>query len=150
MTPRKPATPPKAPTQNTPSESRIYALVLAVAKDEGRETDPAWLVETDQAKRRGYLREERLRLYLTPHGRQWLAIQEPGARRGYTMQKLDHEANLQLRDLSHDTGVTMREVIGLTVGCMHANRDRLTRYARAHGGEHPWDAIAPLLAHVKA
>jgi len=65
------------------------------------------------------------------------------------MTKISKAALLELKTLSHETDVDMQEAIGLILGCIHDNRDRLTRYARRHGGEHPWDAVALLLAAAR-
>jgi hypothetical protein len=131
-------------------EGRVYALVRRVADDDGMTLPPEWLVEADHAKRRGYLNENNLRLFITLHGRQWIASKDSTAqRRGHTMQKLSPGANLQLKDLAHDTGVPMKELVGHLIGVVHENRDRLTRYARKHGADHPWEAIPIMIAALK-
>lgn len=139
------------PAQLDPeTEGRVYALVRRVAEQDGLVIPPEWVLEADQAKRRGYLNENNLRLFMTLHGRQWIASKdESPKRRGPTMQKLSPKANLQLKDLSNDTGVPMKEVVSDLIGAVHENRDRLTRYARKHGAEHPWEAIPHLLAAAR-
>jgi hypothetical protein len=132
-------------------EARVSALVRAVEAEDGRELTPEWVLVADQAKRRGYIREHALRLFLTDLGRQWLRTNEaPGESAAtYTMTKISKASLVDLKTLSHETGVHMQDAIGLILGAIHDNRDALRRYARRHGSEHPWEAIGHLLKLTK-
>lgn len=126
-------------------ETRIFALVTAVAENDGREYPPEWAAVADAAKRRGYLEEKSLRLYLRAHGKQWLASRAGQAARAYTMTKIDPAARLALKDLANDTGVPMQEILGLVVGVIHEHRAELTSAAFKAGERYPWEAIGVLL-----
>lgn len=131
------------------TERRVFALVTQVAKEGDGCVCPAdWALIAHEAKRRGYLREHgKCRLYLTDHGRQWLSMRAgPAPRsRAYEMIKISLPARVLLKDLSHDTGVTMQETVGAILAAIHENRDALTRLAREHGLTYPWEAIAVLV-----
>jgi hypothetical protein len=116
--------------------------VTAVSNQDGLELRPDWVVAADAAKRRGYLDEHSLRLYLKKHGEQWLdSFRAKPDRERRTMQKLSPAANLRLKDLAKATGVPMNEVLGYLIDAVDENRDALTRVARKNGAEHPWEAI---------
>jgi hypothetical protein len=138
-----------APAKLSPEdEARIHQLVLAVETEDGMVNPPEWVFVADQAKRRGYVREHGLRLFLTDLGRQWLRSKEaPGVTKSaYTMTKISKAALLELKTISHETGIDMQEAIGLILGAIHDNRELLSRYSRRHGGEgHPWEAVAMLI-----
>jgi hypothetical protein len=135
----------------TNQTDQIYALTLKVQDHpEGLETPAGWLEVAHECKRLGYIRETQLLLHLTDHGRQWLESKAPSAKRTTTMQRISRAANLQLKDLKRDTGIEMQIILDEVIGVIHRDRDRLTRYARAHGGEHPWEAVPRLLKAVQA
>jgi hypothetical protein len=146
--------PPPAARLAPELEERIFQLVTAVGEEEGRTVPPSWVAVTDAAKRAGYVRETGLRLYLTQHGRLWLASRAsrnaPGQGGGsgtltYTMTKIDPVARLALKDVARETGVPMQEALGHIVSEIHENRDALTSVARKAGFDHPWEAIRVLL-----
>lgn len=124
-------------------ELKIFTLVTAVSESDGLVYTPEWATVADAAKRRGYLEEHGLRLYMRKHGEQWLAsrAQPRAAADTYTMTKCSPHAKLQLKDLAHDTGVPMQDAIGDIISAIHDRRDVLTRIARKHGASHPWEAI---------
>ncbi len=124
-------------------DGRMYALVMRVA-DEGEITlppDPQWILAADAAKRAGYLVEKGFRLSITKHGEQWLESRAKPAGKEFTYTKIREHSRLQLKDLARDTGVPMQDTIGELIGAFHAHRDELTRIARKHGAEHPWEAL---------
>ena len=123
-------------------ERQIFILVTAVSNQDGLPLRPEWAIVADAAKRRGYLEEHSLRLYMRKHGEQWLDSFRAKPDRGKrTMQKLSPEANLRLKDLAKATGVPMNEILGYLIDAVDESRDALTRIARKHGAEHPWEAI---------
>lgn len=140
---------PAAPTHNSKDaelEQKLIALVTAVSNNDGMTFPPEWLTVADAAKRRGLLNETNLRLFLTDTGRQWLAIADaPAGPRVYTMTKIDPHTRLALKDLARETGMPMQEAITHIVDAVHANRDALTRAARAQGLTYPWEAIGKLV-----
>ncbi len=128
------------------AEARIHVLVSLIAKEDGREMPPEWVFIAHQAKQRGYLREQALRLYITNHGKQWLRAEDES---GHTMVKCTPAAKLALKDLARVTNTPMQDAIGELVHAMYEHNEALTRFARRHGGEHPWDAIPALLKLCK-
>lgn len=130
------------PKADAELERKVFKLVTAVAENDGMVYTPEWANVADAAKRRGYLEEHALRLYIRKHGEQWLESFRAKPDRGrLTMQKLSPAANLRLKDLAKATGVPMREVLGHLIDAIDERRDALTRVARKHGAEHPWEAI---------
>lgn len=129
------------------TEARLHALLTAVSQEDGFTYPPAWAPIADVAKRRGYLDEHGLKLYMKAHGKQWLAQRASpvSSSKTFTMTKVDPNTRLRLKDLSHDTGVPMQEAIGDIIGAIHEHRDELTRYARRVGLSHPWEAVGALL-----
>lgn len=147
---RQPALPsldaPVVPQHDPELEARIFALVTAVAEDDGRTYPPEWSQVADAAKRRRYLKERGLRLYLMDHGKQWLSSRaEPVGGRHYTMTKINPATRLALKDLSRDTGVPMQEAIGHIISAVHEHRAELTSLAFKAGEKYPWEAIGVLL-----
>jgi hypothetical protein len=141
-----PLDPPKAAAHDPELETRLFMIVTAVSQNEGMSYPPEWAAVVDAAKRRGWLAERALSLHLTTHGRQWLATRAaPTDRRAYEMTKITLHARLQLKDLAHDTGTPMQEVIGHVIGAIHEHRDELTRAARRHGLDHPWEGVGALV-----
>lgn len=139
--------PTTSPKPDPELESRVFALVTAVAREDGRGYPPEWATVVDATKRRGFLTERGFKLYLTDHGRQWLRVRaEPGSGRKFEMTKITLATRLELKELAHSTGVPMQEVIGHVIGAVYEHRDALTRVALAHGAQHPWEAIRLLLA----
>jgi hypothetical protein len=130
------------PKADAELERRVFTLVTAVSQDDGMVYTPEWAAVADVAKRRGYLEEHALRLYVRKHGEQWLESfrAKPTSAR-LTMQKLSPASNLRLKDLARATGVPMREVLGHLIDAIDERRDELTRVARKHGAEYPWEAI---------
>lgn len=124
-------------------EHKVFTLVTAVSENDGMVYTPEWALVADAAKRRGYLEEHGLKLFLKKHGAQWLeARAKPrNAPDTLTMTKLTPHAKLQLKDIAHDTGVPMQLAIGDIIAAIHDRRDALTKLARKHGAEHPWEAI---------
>ncbi len=132
-------------------DENVFALVTAVAASDGMLYGPKWAEVAHEAKRRGYLNENSLRLFITNHGRQYLSVRaQPRGTGGHTMVKLDPAARLQLRDLRHDTGVLMQEAIGHILSTVHEHRDELTRVARSAGRDYPWEAIEVMLRERRA
>lgn len=138
---------PSPKTQRDPElETRVFMLVTAVAENDGMTYPPEWAPVVDAAKRRGFVHEKGLRLFLGTGGRQWLASRAaPSGGRQYEMTKIRLVDRLALKALSLETGVNMQEVIGHVIQAVHDNRDELTRYARRHGMDHPWEAIGALV-----
>jgi hypothetical protein len=127
---------------NAKFERQVFTLVNAVSENDGMVYTPEWATVAHAAKTRGYLEEQGLRLYLRKHGEQWLDSFRAKTDRGKrTMQKLSPAANLRLKDLAKATGVPMNEVLGHLIDAVDESRDALTRIARKHGAEHPWEAI---------
>jgi hypothetical protein len=133
-----------APKEDRELEEKIFTLVTAVAQTDGMTYPPEWAAVAHVAKARGYLNELGLALHLAELGKQWLAQRAAAPSSGYTMTKIDPRARLALKELGRDTGVTMQEALGEIVEAVHANRDALTRIARAHGLTNPWEAIGKL------
>jgi hypothetical protein len=140
-----PATP--QAVQDEELDQRIFALVTAVSENDGMGLPPEWLIVADAAKRRGYLNEHNLRLYLADLGRQWLALRSAPANgpKTYTMTKIDPQTRMALKDISRESRLPMQEAITHIVDAVHANRDALTRLARKHGRTYPWEAIRHLV-----
>lgn len=131
-----------SPKAEAELERRIFTLVTAVSENDGMVYTPEWATVVDAAKRKGYVEEHALRLFLRKHGQQWLDSFRAKSDRGKrTMQKLSPQANLRLKDLAHATGVPMNEVLGYLIDAIEEHRDALTRIARKNGAEHPWEAI---------
>lgn len=131
-----------APKADAELERRVFTLVTAVSQNDGMVYTPEWATVVDAAKRRGYVEEHALQLFLRKHGEQWLESFRAKPDRGKrTMQKLSPQANLRLKDLAHATGVPMNEILGYLIDAIDENREALTRVARKHGAEHPWEAI---------
>jgi hypothetical protein len=125
----------------------VYALVLRVEEEDGLTLPPeqSWILAADAAKRAGYLSEKGFRLYLTKHGEQWLESRAKPPSKDFTYTKIREASRLQLKDLSRETGVLMQDAIGELISAVHANRDALTRVARKHGEQHPWEALRYLV-----
>lgn len=123
-------------------DQSVFALVTAVHEEDGRSYPPEWAAAADAAKRRNYLSEVGLRLYMTKHGEEWLAQRGGDGAKWYTMTKISKRARLALKDLAHETGVPMQEALSELVEAMYQNRDALTRAAHRSGLTHPWEAIS--------
>lgn len=152
---RAPSQPPPAEsepptTSHDPElEARVFMLLTKLEQEgDGMVLPPGpWVEIADLAKRRGFINEHALRLYFTLRGRQELESRaqprpDPKAR---DMTLIWPRDKLVLKDLAHETGVTMREALGGVVGIVYENRDALTRLARGAGLEHPWEGIGVLL-----
>lgn len=142
-TPDEPPLAGAEPKPDAELDQRVFMLVTAVSENDGMVYTPEWATVADAAKRRGYLEEHGLRLYMRKHGEQWLESRSKprGAPGAYTMTKCTPLAKLHLKDLAHDTGVPMQDAIGDIIAAIHDRRDALTRLARKHGATHPWEAI---------
>src|SRR5262245_10051844 len=102
-------------TKESPEDQeRIRLLVKAVSEEDGMTLPADWVLIADQAKRKGYVREHALRLFLTDLGRQWLAAQAApaAARQAFTMTKISKAGLIELKTLAHETGVLMQDAIG--------------------------------------
>jgi hypothetical protein len=127
-------------------DTRVFMLLTRLDADDGMVLPPGpWVAVADVAKRRGFIEEHGLRLYLKKRGRQELEQRAQPAGRQTTMTKIYPPDRLLLKDLSHETGVAMQDAIGLVLAAVYEHRDALTRVARANGLEYPWEGIGLLL-----
>jgi len=141
---------PAARASDPELEQRLFMIVTAVAEEEGLTYPPEWAAVVDAAKRRGFVHEKGLHLYLASGGRQWLASRaSPSGGRAWEMTKISLHHRLLLKALARETGVNMQTAIGDVISAVYENRDALTRVARRVGAEHPWEAIGVLVREGK-
>lgn len=108
-------------------ELRLRTLVSAVADSEGELVSPEWVMVADLAERRGYVTRQRLRLYLTELGRQYLgeSVERDTDAHATTMIRVTKRARLHLKELAKRAGAPMLEVASVILEAMHAKRDRV-------------------------
>jgi hypothetical protein len=128
-------------------ETRIFMLLTRLDADDGMVLPPGpWVAVADVAKRRGFIEEHGLRLYMKKRGMQELEKRaKPSSAKTTTMTKIYPPDRLLLKDLSHETGVAMQDAIGLVIAAVFEHRDALTRVARLNGLDYPWEGIGALL-----
>jgi hypothetical protein len=127
-------------------EQRVFMLVTKLQEEDGfaLPADMKWIAAADAAKRRGYIEEKGLKLFLREMGKQWLETRaEPNAR-GYEFTKISKADRFLLKQLARETGVPMQEAIGHIMRAIHHHRDELTKIARRAGYDHPWEGIEVL------